>query len=57
MHWVENIPVDLTNFVLVTVFSLLIGLEQRRHHWDEKPETFFGTDRTITFVGILGYVQ
>ncbi len=56
MQWIDKIPVDLTNFVLVTVFSLLIGLEQRRHHWDEKPETFYGTDRTITFIGILGYI-
>jgi len=56
MQWIDKIPTDLTNFVLVTIFALLIGLEQRRHHWDEKPETLYGTDRTFTFIGILGFV-
>jgi len=56
MQWFNDIPTDLTNFILVTLFALLIGLEQRRHHWDEKPETLYGTDRTFTFIGILGFV-
>lgn len=56
MQWFSDIPTDLTNFILVTLFALLIGLEQRRHHWDEKPETLYGTDRTFTFIGILGYI-
>jgi uncharacterized membrane protein (DUF4010 family) len=38
------------------VFSLLIGLEQRRHHIAENEELLFGTDRTFTFIGLLGYV-
>jgi uncharacterized membrane protein (DUF4010 family) len=53
---IENIPQDFINFVLVLVFSLLIGLEQRRHHLDEKPGSLYGTDRTHVFVGLLGYV-
>jgi len=53
---VENIPKDLINFVLILVFSLLIGLEQRRHHFNEKPETLYGTDRTHVFIGMLGFV-
>jgi len=56
MQWFNDIPTDLTNFILVTLFALLIGLEQRRHHWDEKPETLYGTDRTFTFIGILGFI-
>jgi uncharacterized membrane protein (DUF4010 family) len=56
MQWLNDIPSDLINFILVTLFALLIGLEQRRHHWDEKPETLYGTDRTFTFIGILGFI-
>lgn len=50
------LPHELISFVLVTLFSLLIGLSQRRItlHRDEK--THFGTDRTFTFIGILGYL-
>jgi uncharacterized membrane protein (DUF4010 family) len=45
-------------FLIVTVLSLIIGLEQRRHHeeQDESSEMLFGTDRTFTFIGILGFV-
>jgi uncharacterized membrane protein (DUF4010 family) len=50
------IPADLINFLLVVLFSLLIGLEQRRHHIKEEFERLFGTDRTITLIGILGYI-
>jgi uncharacterized membrane protein (DUF4010 family) len=52
----SQIPPDLIKFVLVAVFSLLIGLEQRRHNKDEAAETLFGTDRTFTLIGILGYI-
>lgn len=50
------LPHELITFVLVALFSLLIGLSQRRItlHRDEK--THFGTDRTFTFIGILGYL-
>ena len=57
MHdFVSHIPADLIKFLLVTVFSLLIGLEQRRHYSDAEYETLFGTDRTFTLMGILGYI-
>jgi len=57
MHdFVSHIPADLIKFLLVTVFSLLIGLEQRRHYSDAEYETLFGTDRTFTLIGILGYI-
>jgi uncharacterized membrane protein (DUF4010 family) len=52
----ENIPVEFINFILVTLFALIIGLAQRRLHpsnIDFKP---FGTDRTFTFIGIMGYI-
>lgn len=56
MKLIENIPQDLINFLLVSFLSLLIGLEQRRHHQDKKPESLYGTDRTYTLIGILGFI-
>jgi uncharacterized membrane protein (DUF4010 family) len=50
------IPPDIIKFVLVTLFSLLIGLEQRRLHIEEEMESLFGTDRTFTVIGILGFI-
>lgn len=52
----QNIPPNLINFLLVVVFSLLIGLEQRRHYISETVETVFGTDRTFTLMGIAGFI-
>ncbi len=57
MQFIENIPADFINFALVTIFSLLIGLEQRWFHADVKEGQLFGTDRTYTFIGILGFVS
>lgn len=53
---IENLPVEFVNFIIVTLFALIIGLAQRRLHprsIDFKP---FGTDRTFTFIGIMGYI-
>lgn len=50
------IPVNILNFILTVIFSLLIGLEQRSQHKKEKFESLFGTDRTFTLIGILGYI-
>ena len=57
MEFIKSIPKELINFLLVTVFSLLIGLSQRKLHGigDEADRTF-GTDRTFTFIGILGFI-
>lgn len=53
----EYLPRELVTFVLVTVFSLLIGLSLRRISLKREGETMlFGTDRTFTFIGILGYL-
>ena len=57
MNFPENIPKELTDFLLVTVFSLLIGLSQRRlHSQAHDTDRTFGTDRTFTFIGILGFI-
>ena len=49
----------LTHFVLTILYSFLIGLEIRAYklkfHPDDNNE-FFGTARTYTFVGVLGFV-
>ncbi len=53
----EYLPRELVTFLLVTVFSLLIGLSQRKISLRREGEaTHFGTDRTFTFIGILGYL-
>jgi uncharacterized membrane protein (DUF4010 family) len=56
MEILSQIPKDLINFLLVGLFSLLIGLEQRQLHIDIEFESLFGTDRTITLIGILGFI-
>jgi uncharacterized membrane protein (DUF4010 family) len=50
------IPPGIIKFIVVVMFSLLIGLEQRRHYINEEFERLFGTDRTFTLIGILGYI-
>ncbi len=56
MEILTYIPDEFKKFILVLIFSLLIGLEQRRHHINENEDLLFGTDRTFTFVGLLAYV-
>ncbi|MDP2889309.1 MAG: DUF4010 domain-containing protein [Bacteroidota bacterium] len=56
MEILNFIPEGFINFFLVLIFSLLIGLEQRRHHINENDDLLFGTDRTFTFIGLLAYV-
>ncbi|WP_300703316.1 DUF4010 domain-containing protein [Bacteroides sp.] len=53
----DYLPRELVTFILVTIFSLLIGLSQRKISLKREGETtLFGTDRTFTFIGILGYL-
>lgn len=53
----DYLPSELVTFLLVTLFSLLIGLSQRKISLKREGETtLFGTDRTFTFIGILGYL-
>jgi uncharacterized membrane protein (DUF4010 family) len=57
LELLKTIPKDLVNFLLVAVFSLLIGLSQKLvHSHKQMPDHTFGTDRTFTFIGILGYI-
>jgi uncharacterized membrane protein (DUF4010 family) len=56
MNLIEMIPQDLINFVLVSTFSFLIGLQQRSYHGEEEHQYLFGTDRTFTLLGIFGFI-
>lgn len=56
MKFLTTIPQDFINFILITVFALLIGLEQKKLHEDHSKEKLFGTDRTFALIGILGFV-
>jgi uncharacterized membrane protein (DUF4010 family) len=55
-YFQNSIPPDSIKFLLVLLFSLLIGLEQRKHHIDKEIESLFGTDRTFTLIGVLGFI-
>lgn len=47
---------ELVQLLLVTAFSLFIGLSQRRLTLKSSDVTQFGTDRTFTFIGLLGFL-
>lgn len=52
----ELMPLDLKNFILITLYSLVIGLSQRKLYLKEDGYNSFGSDRTFTLIGILGYI-
>jgi uncharacterized membrane protein (DUF4010 family) len=56
MEFLDFIPEKLWQFLLVTLFSLIIGLALRRLHSAKEEFRVFGTDRTFTFIGILGFL-
>lgn len=57
MNITNILSIDMINFGAVSIFSLLIGLSQRKLYQkeDENIKTF-GSDRTFTLIGILGYI-
>lgn len=55
-NFLSQIPENFYHFLIVTVFSLIIGLSQRKLHPINEDSRLFGTDRTFTFIGILGYI-
>ena len=53
----EYLPRELVTFVLVTLFSLLIGLSQRKISLKREGETtLFGTDRTFSFIFLIRWI-
>lgn len=55
-QFLVNIPSEFLSFIMVALFSLVIGLSQRKVHPVSDDTRLFGTDRTFTFIGILGYI-
>jgi len=52
-----NIPENYIQLFLVVLYSLVIGLSQRKLQLkNEESEPFFGSDRTFTLIGILSYI-
>jgi len=52
-----TIPENYIQLFLVVIFSLVIGLSQRKLQLrNGENEAFFGSDRTFTLIGILGYI-
>ena len=58
MEILNQIPEIFTEFVVTLLLSLLIGFEQRSRssEQDKVLLPIFGTDRTFTFIGILGFI-
>ncbi len=57
MDLLAQIPEVFTNFLITLAFSLLLGLEQRKRSYDDSENTpAFGTDRTLAFIGMLGFI-
>jgi len=54
----DIVPGQLFEITVITLFSLIIGLSQKALHSNqaEHGSNIFGTDRTFTFIGILGYI-
>jgi len=56
-HFLPTIPENYIHLFLVVAFSLVIGLSQRKMQLkNEQSEAFFGSDRTFTLIGMLGYI-
>jgi uncharacterized membrane protein (DUF4010 family) len=52
------IPREFFDFLVIALFSLIIGLSQKALHASHvnQHDSAFGTDRTFTFIGMLGYI-
>jgi len=54
-----NLAPDLIHLVITIVFSFLVGMElkaYRQQYHANDDNLFFGTARTYTFIGILGFI-
>ena len=52
-----HIPESYIQFFMVVLYSLVIGLSQRKLRMkSEEKEPYFGSDRTFTLIGILSYI-
>lgn len=53
-NFIQEIPPLFIQLLITTVFSFILGIEQRRLHADKEELLTFGTDRTFVFIGLLG---
>ncbi|MCF6200882.1 MAG: DUF4010 domain-containing protein [Hydrogenimonas sp.] len=54
-----NLEPDLIHFIVTVAFSFLVGLEVKTYrieYHSDSSKYFFGSARTLTFVGILGFL-
>lgn len=57
MDIADIISSDLVRFVVIVLMSLVIGLSQRKiYSRDDASKRMFGSDRTFTLIGVLGYI-
>lgn len=57
METADLLSSDLVKFIVVALMSLVIGLSQRKLYFkDDEPMHTFGSDRTFTLIGVLGYI-
>ncbi|MBS9774384.1 MAG: DUF4010 domain-containing protein [Tenacibaculum sp.] len=56
LDFLNSINPLLVNFILVVLFSFSIGMERRKQYEKEARRQIFGTDRTFTLIGILGFL-
>lgn len=56
IEFLNDINPLLVNFILVVLFSLSLGMERRQQYETRTAKETFGTDRTFTFIGVLGFL-
>jgi uncharacterized membrane protein (DUF4010 family) len=56
MKLLSFIPQDLIYFLITLTLSFLVGLELKTYRLHKKPKPHFGSARTYTFIGVLGFI-
>lgn len=56
MEFIQGVPDIFIQFIVVLLLSLVIGLEQRGYHNTKEEPVLFGSDRTFTLIGLLGFI-
>jgi uncharacterized membrane protein (DUF4010 family) len=56
MEFIQGVPDIFIQFIVVLLLSLVIGLEQRGYHNTKDEPVLFGSDRTFTLIGLLGFI-
>lgn len=56
MFNLSNFPPLLIQFIITAIFSFIIGLELHSYRRSNEQDLGFGTTRTFTLIGVLGFV-